>query len=379
MKLVLSEEHQLLRESAADFVRSKSSLKRIRALRDAGDGIGFSRDLWREMAALGWAGIFLPESLGGSGLGDSHLMVVMEELGRGLMPEPMLATILASAAMLLAGSDEQKRSLLPAVASGESIATLAFHEATSRYDPTRVSTRAERKGDRWVLTGEKRFVPCGGSADWMIVPARPSGDGAAASGITLFMVEGRAKGLSATPQQLIDARPCAVVRLDGVEVDDTGVLGGVDRGGSVLLAAIDRATAALCAEMLGSTLAAFDATLDYLKTRKQFGVLIGTFQALKHRAANVYTETELSRSAAMAACFALEENNDKARSFVSLAKARLSDAFVLAANEAVQMHGGIGMTDEHDIGFFLKRARVAEMTFGDAAWHRNRYAALQGY
>ena len=379
MNLALSEEHQLLRQTAAEFVRSKSSLKRVRALRDSGDVTDFSRDLWHEMAALGWTGIVLPEKYGGSGLGYSHLMVVMEEIGRGLMPEPMIPALLASSTLLLGGSEAQKRELLPGVAKGESLLAVAFQEAGGRFDPTRVRTRAERLGSRWLLSGEKQLVLGGHAADRLIASARTSGTDPERSGITLFLVDRSASGVIVERQSLIDGRGSAIVRLEGVEVEESAAVGEVDGGTPILAAALDRATAALAAEMLGSMLAAFEMTLDYLKTRKQFGVLIGTFQALKHRAAIVYTETELSRSAVMAACFALDEQKPNAAELVSLAKARLSDAFVLAANEGIQMHGGIGMTDEHDIGFFLKRARAAEMTFGDAAWHRRRYAELQGY
>jgi alkylation response protein AidB-like acyl-CoA dehydrogenase len=379
MNLALSDEHRLLRQTAAEFVRSKSSLKRVRALRDSGDAAGFSRDLWHEVAALGWTGIVLPEKYGGSGLGYSHLMVVMEEIGRGLMPEPMIPTVLGSAALLLGASEAQRRDLLPGVAKGETLLALAFEEAGGRFDPNRVRTRADRRGGGWRLSGEKRLVLGGHAADRLILSARTSGGEDDTSGISLFLVEPRARGVTIERQLLVDGRGSAIVRLEGAEVDQSAVVGEVDGGAPILAAALDRATAALTAEMLGSMLAAFEMTLDYLKTRKQFGVLIGTFQALKHRAAIVYTETELSRSAVMAACFALDEQKPNAAELVSLAKARLSDAFVLAANEGVQMHGGIGMTDEHDIGFFLKRARAAEMTFGDAAWHRRRYAELHGY
>jgi acyl-CoA dehydrogenase len=379
MKLVLSEEHRLLRESAAEFVRSKSSLKRIRALRDSEEAAGFSRDLWHEMAELGWAGIVVAEEHGGSGLGYSHLMVVMEELGRGLMPEPLIPTVFGSAALMLSGRPAQQEGVLPAVARGQTLLAVGYQEPRSRFDPRRVATRAEKRGDGWVLRGEKHQVLAGGTADFLIVSARTAGAEADASGVTLFLVDAGARGVSLQRQSLVDGRPAAIVRLDGVEVDRGAVVGTVDDGVSVLEQALDRATAALSAEMLGSMLAAFEMTLEYLKTRKQFGTLIGTFQALKHRAAIVYTETELSRSAVMAACFAIDGGDARAVELVSLAKARLSDAFVLAANEAVQMHGGIGMTDEHDIGFFLKRARTAEMTFGDAAWHRRRYAEVKGY
>jgi alkylation response protein AidB-like acyl-CoA dehydrogenase len=379
MKLVLSEEHQILKETAAEFVRSKTSLKRIRALRDSRDPTGFSRDLWHEMAGLGWVGIVIPETYGGSGLGYSHLMVVMEEIGRGLMPEPMVPAVLGSAALVAGGNERQKRTHLPAIAKGETLVALGYQEAGSRFDPYHVTVRAERSGSAWRLRGEKRLVLAAQAADSLIVSARTGGAVGDRSGVTLFLLDRKAAGLTVTQQSLVDSRPAALVRLDGVEVDASAVVGEVDLGAAILEAAIDRGTAALVAEMLGSMLAAFDMTLAYLKTRKQFGVLIGTFQALKHRAAILYTETELSRSAVMAACFSLDENDARARELVSLAKARLSDAFVLAANEAIQMHGGIGMTDEHDIGFFLKRARAAEMTFGDAAWHRRRYAEMHGY
>jgi alkylation response protein AidB-like acyl-CoA dehydrogenase len=379
MKLLLSEEQQILKETAAEFVRAKSSLKRIRALRDSGDPNGFSRDLWHEMASLGWLGIVIPEAYGGSGLGYSHLMVVMEELGRGLMPEPMVPTVLGCAALVSGGNDVQKRALLPAIAKGEALTALGYQEMGSRFDPFHVRMRADRTGNGWRLSGEKRLVLAAPAADWLIVSARTTGAVGDRPGITLFLVDPKANGVTVTRQSLVDSRPAAIVRLDGVDIDASAVVGEVDGGAAVLETAIDRATAALAAEMLGSMLAAFDATLAYLKTRKQFGVLIGSFQALKHRAAIVYTETELSRSAVMAACFALDEDGARARGLVSLAKARLSDAFVLTANEAIQMHGGIGMTDEHDIGFFLKRARAAEMTFGDAAWHRRRYAEVNGY
>jgi len=264
MRLVLSEEHQLLRQTAADLVRSKSSLKRIRALRDGADGTGFSLDLWHEMAALGWAGIVIPEAYGGSGLGYSHLMVVMEELGRGLVPEPMIPTVLGSAALVLGGNEAQRRSLLPAIAKGETLIALAYQEPAGRFDPRRVETRAERRGGGWVVRGEKRMVLAGLSADTLIVSARTSGSTAERSGITLFSVDPKARGVTVSRQSLVDSRPAAIVRLDGVEVDAAAVVGEIDHGASVLEGAIDRGAAALSAEMLGSMLAAFEMTPEYL-------------------------------------------------------------------------------------------------------------------
>jgi alkylation response protein AidB-like acyl-CoA dehydrogenase len=380
MALVLTEEQQILQQTARDFVAAKSSTKRLRALRDSRDPIGFSRDLWREMAALGWAGIVIPESHGGAGMGFADLAVVLEEAGRGLLPEPLISTVLLGAgAILLGGSDEQKREMLPAVAAGELLLALGWQEAGSRYDPFRIATRAERSGGGFRLSGEKIQVLDAPAADRILISARTSGDGASRDGITLFLVEAAAKGVSRERQWLVDSRAAAIVRLDGIEVPSSAVVGELDRGGALLERVLDRAAAGLSAEMLGAMLAAFEMTLDYLKTRKQFGVLIGTFQALKHRAANVYTETELARSAVMACARAIDAEAANVADLVDLTKARCGDAFVLATNEAVQMHGGIGMTDEHDVGFYMKRARAADTLFGDAAWHRARYAARHGY
>jgi len=382
MDLVLTEEQELLQQTVRDFVARRSSLRRIRGLRDTRDADGFSRDLWREMARLGWVGIVLPEEHGGLGLGYLELMGVMEELGRGLMPEPMISTVLLGAnAILLGGSEPQRREHLPAVARGERLLAVAYQEAHSRHDPHHVETRAERAGGGWGLRGEKIQVLDGHVADRLVVSARTAGDAHAADGITLFLVRPDAAGVAIERQSRLDGRNAALVRLDDVRVDADAVVGEVNQGGTLLARLLDRATAGLTAEMLGSMSAAFEMTVEYLKTRKQFGVPIGSFQALKHRAAKVFVELELARSAVMHAHRMLDERRDDASvaRAVSIAKARCSDAFMLVGDEGVQMHGGIGMTDEHDIGFFLKRARAAEMTFGDAAWHRHRVAGLDGY
>jgi alkylation response protein AidB-like acyl-CoA dehydrogenase len=381
MALVLSEDQQILQATTRDFVTGRSSLKRIRELRDAG-GDGFSRPLWRQMAELGWAGIVLPEQYGGAGLGYVDLMVVMEELGRGLVPEPMLSSVLLGAnTLLLGGSDEQKKTHLPKAAAGEELLALAQQEPRSRYDLAHVETRAEKAGAGWRLTGEKIQVLDGAAADVLIVSVRTSGAPRDAGGVTLFLVSRGADGLGVERQSRVDARGAALVRLDGVEVDAAAVIGEVGGGVALLQRVIDRATIALTAEMLGAMSVAFDTTLDYLKTRQQFGKVIGSFQALKHRAARLYMEIELARSLVMAAHAAVDagKSEPEIARLASMAKARLSDAFVLVANEAVQMHGGIGMTDEHDIGFFLKRARAAEILFGDATFHRGRVATLDGY
>ena len=382
MALVLTEEQELLGRTARELVAARSPLKRIRQLRDARDPIGFSRDLWREMARLGWAGILIPEAHGGAGLGYTELMVVLEELGRGLVPEPMLSTVLLGAsALLLGGSDAQRSDHLPAVAAGDLLLALAYQEQRSRYDVHHVETRAEWASGSWRLTGEKIQVLDGHVADVLVVSARTSGSPANAEGITLFLLHRDAPGVRVARQWRIDTRAAALVALDGVRVGAEAVLGEVDAGGALLARVLDRATIGLTADMLGGMTAAFEMTVDYLRTRRQFGVPIGSFQALKHRAARLYVETELARSAVVAAHRALDESADdmQAARMAAIAKARCSDAYMLVAHEAVQMHGGIGMTDEHDVGFYLNAARAAEIMFGDAAYHRDRLARLQGY
>ncbi len=380
MDLVLTEEQDLLQQTAREFVTKNSSLRRIRALRDGHDPVGYSRELYGEMAKLGWLGITFPEEYGGLALGYTELMVILEELGRGLLPEPLLSTVLLGGSTIAtAGSPAQRKALLPALINGELLVTLATQEPHSRYNPFHVETSAARDGSGWVLNGTKIQVPDGVGADRLIVPARTRGDVADRAGITLFLVDTKASGVSVERQWRIDARNTALVRLEGVRVGEADAIGAVDAGGDTLGAVIDQATIGVCAEMLGSMTAALEMTLDYLKTRVQFGVVIGTFQALKHRAANMYIETELARSAVFAAHKALDKKSPEVARLASIAKARCSDAFVLIGNEGVQMHGGIGMTDEHDMGFFIKRARAAEVTFGDAAYHRNRFAELQGY
>jgi alkylation response protein AidB-like acyl-CoA dehydrogenase len=382
MALALTEEQEILQRTAREFVQSRSSFKRLRALRDDAGGTGFSPDLWTEMAQLGWLGIVVPEQYGGAGLGWTDLMIVLEELGRGLMPEPTVGTVLlGTTALLLGGSAAQRQAHLPAVVAGERRLALAYPEPGSRYAPEHVETRAERGRDGWTLNGRKAHVLDGHAADWFVVSARTSGGPRDREGVTLFLVPRAARGLVVERQGRVDSRGAALVDLKAVPVGADAVLGAEGEGAALLGRVLDRATIGLCAEMLGGAVACFEMTLEYLKTRKQFGVPIGSFQALKHRAARMFVELELARSIVLAAHRALDDGADDARvaRLASAAKARCSDAFVLVGNEGVQMHGGIGMTDEHDVGFFLKRARGAEVTFGDAAHHRDRIARLDGY
>ena len=379
MPLILNSEAQMVRDTALDFFRERAPITALRKLRDTTDPDGFSRPLWREMADLGWTGFLVPEEHGGTDFGLIGLAQVMEAAGRTLAASPLLSTALvAASALTLGGSEDQKSEHLPTLVAGEKIFALALEEG-SRHQPNRIAAKAEKSGDGYKLSGQKTFVLDGHVADTLIVAARTAGGTNDREGITLFLVPGGAPGVTRLRTIMIDSRNAARVTLDNVSVPADAVLGRVDGGADTLDKVLDRARAGLAAEMLGSAQEAFDRTVQYLKDRKQFGVVIGSFQALKHRAAQMFCEVELVRSAVMAACSALDENANDAAALAVLAKEKANDTLDLCGNEGVQMHGGIGMTDEHEIGFFMKRARVAQATFGAAPFHRDRYAGLMGY
>lgn len=380
MQLVLDEDQELLAKTAADWVGEFSPVSRMRELRDTKDITGFSKKLWKEMAELGWVGIPFDEAHGGADMGLAELIVVLEAMGRTLAPEPFLSSVLLGGGVLqLAGSDAQKQQWLPGVAEGDKRLALATQEPTSRYDLFHVTTRAEKSGEGWVLTGTKSQVIDGCSADAILIPARTSGGDADRDGISLFLVPADASGLSCERQWRLDSRAAGLLELNGVAAG-TDALVGEEGGAAVTLeTVVDRATVGLCAEMLGGMTQAFELMLEHMKQREQFDTVIGTFQALKHRAAKLFIEIELSRSCVMAAARAVDSGDQNAAKLVSLAKARCSDAYILATNEGVQIFGGVGMTDEYDIGLYMKRARAAALTFGDAAFHRDRWARLSNY
>jgi alkylation response protein AidB-like acyl-CoA dehydrogenase len=379
MALVLSSEARLVHDQAEEFFRERSPVRALRQLRDSSDPDCFSRPLWREMAGLGWPGFLVPEAHGGSEFGLLGLCLVLEAAGRTLAATPLLATALIGAsALMLGGNEAQRREHLPALAAGERLFALAIEEG-AHHAPTRVATRAERTDTGWRLSGEKRFVPDGGIADMLIVTARTGGAVGDADGISLFLVPVTAPGITVSRRLMVDSRNVAAIRFESVELGEASLLGPPGGGMAVLEPLLDRARVGLAAEMLGLAGEAFERTLQYLKDRRQFGVPIGSFQALKHRAALMFCELELLRSTVLGAVEALEAGAPEASRLASVAKAKACDAAWLIGNEAIQMHGGIGMTDEHEIGFFLKRARVAQQTFGDAAFHRDRYARLSDY
>lgn len=373
---VLNEEQTMIRDGAKSWVQEKSPVTAFRKVRDSGNPDGFDRAVWKEMAEMGWAGILIPEEFGGTGLGYLTLGLVLEETGRTLTASPLISTALtATTALLLAGSDAQKQKYLPAIAEGKLIATLAVDEGPHHH-PEKIALAGSASGGKVKLNGKKTFVLDGGTADLVIVAARTSGKPGDKGGITLVLVDGKASGLSREVLKTVDSRGYANLTFKDVEGD---VLGAVDQGAGVLEATLDRARIGLTAEMLGQAMQSFDITLEYLKTREQFGQKIGTFQALQHRAAKMFTDLELARSCVEGALQAIDRDANDVAQLASLAKAKVGDLVHLVSNEMVQMHGGIGMTDAHDAGLYLKRARAQEATFGGSSYHRDRYATLLGY
>lgn len=379
MALVLTEEQELLKNSAREFIKANFSVSQVREMRDEDHPLGYSLEHWKQMAALGWTGIIFPEQYGGLGLGYAELGVVLEELGRSLAAQPFLSTVLlAGNTLLIGGTEAQKDAWLPEICVGNKVLALAFQE-TGRFSPWQVTTSALATAKGFLITGEKRFVLDGYGADQLLVLARTGGATGDRDGLTLFLVAPDTAGMDITRQQLLDTRNSAVIKFDGTPVAPQQVVGKVGKAADILDVVFDRATAGLNAELLGVLSEAFEQTVAYLKTRQQFGALIGTFQALKHRAADMFCEREHAISLTLEALRAIDDMRDDVALVVSAAKARTSDAANLIGRESVQMFGGIGMTDEEDIGLFMKRARVAEVTLGDSTYHRERFATLSGY
>ncbi|MCB1693926.1 MAG: acyl-CoA dehydrogenase family protein, partial [Pseudomonadales bacterium] len=360
------------------WVREESPVLKLREMRDADGPNGFDTATWRAIAELGWCGILIPEEYGGSGMDLATFGVVLEETGRGLVASPLFASCLVGAsALLLGGTEDQKRTWLPRIASGEAIVTLAVDEGP-HHAPEQTRLAAKRAGGGYTLSGEKVFVMEGNAADAFVVAARTGGKPGETKGISLFVVPGDAKGITRRRIKLADSRGYADVSFDNVEVGGDALLGSEGEGFAVLDATLDRARAGLAAEMLGTGAEAFDRTLEYLKTRVQFGQVIGSFQSLGHRAATHFMNMELARSCVEAALAGIDDGADDAAVLTSLAKCQIGDFLHDMTNDMIQMHGGIGMTDEFDAGFFLKRARVTETAFGNQSYHRRRYISAFG-
>ena len=378
MDFELTDEHLMLKESAASFVKKDHSFKRLRELKD--DEWGYSKEVWDKMAELGWMALIYPEKYGGLELEFSFSVGLLEEFGKGLLPEPWISTVLlAGNAVMMSGTEDQKQEILPQIASGDLMMTVAYLEDGGLYDVNFCSTKAEQKGDGYALNGKKIFVLDGCSADKYIVSARTSGSVSDNDGITLFLVSRDANGVNITPVKRMDGGNACILELNNVSVGDGDIIGEKGGGSLVLSDVIDQATTGLCIEMVGGMNAALNMTVDYITERVQFGKPIGTFQALQHKAADMFIQKELATSAAYYAIASMDEKTEDRALAVSIAKAKCSIAYTEVTKTAIQLFGAIGFTDEADIGFFLKRAKVAEILFGDVQHHLDCYASLKGY
>ncbi len=379
MSLLLTEDQVMLRDSVRRFLADKGPVSHLRKLRDSGDPVGISRELWSLFTEMGIAGLLVSDTFGGTGLGNVEAGLVMEEIGRNLTPSPFLATaVMVASAIGRNGSAEQKAKYLPAIAAGRLLAALATDEG-SKHRPYSIETSAKRRGNGFVIDGAKAMVVDGHTADLMIVAARTSGASGERGGLTLFLVDPCADGVDVERTIMLDAHNAARVQFRNVTVDSDQVLGDVDDGAGVLDGILNVGRAALAAELVGVGDEAFARTSSYLKERTQFGRAIGQFQALQHRAAHLYSELEVTRSAVLKAQQTLDTDFAKAGPYVAIAKARAGKSTTLAVQEAVQMHGGMGMTDSFDIGLFMKRARVGQELFGDQNFHAGQLANLKHY
>ena len=379
MKLILNEEQQFLKDTAKNFAEERTPVNHFRSLRDNKDDLLWDKDTWKEMVNLGWSGILIPEEYGGSNFGLAGISVILQECGKTLTPSPLFATgVLGAYAISQYGTEEQKKKYLPQIANGEITTAIAIDES-SHHNPLNINTSAVSKDNSYILNGKKVFVVDGASADLLIVVARTSGKTGDSTGLTLFLVENNQPNINVVKLDMADSRNYANITFSDITVQKENILGDIEAGGEAIENILDIGRIAISAEMLGNTEAAFESTINYLKERKQFGVLIGTFQALQHRAAEMFCEIELTKSSIMAAMQGADNNSNELQRLASLAKTMAGETLHLVSNEAIQMHGGIGVTDEYDLGFYLKRSRVAEQIFGCSKFHTERYANISGF
>jgi alkylation response protein AidB-like acyl-CoA dehydrogenase len=379
MALVFNDEQSMLRDSARGFLEQHSPVGELRRLRDEEEPGGFSRALWRQMADMGWAGMLVPEQHGGIDFGLVGAGIVCEEMGRVLCNAPFIGTAVTAVSLLRElGDAAQQDALLPAIAGGEAVVACALQEG-ARLEPAATALRAQRDGEGWRLSGRKTLVPDGAGADRLLVLARSDAAPGDDHGLSLFIVAGEAAGLTREPERLVDAQVAANLRFDDVVVGADALLGEAGQALPAVERALDRSRACAAAMTLGLADVALHRTVDYLKERRQFGVTIATFQALQHRAAHWFTEVELLRSISLAALQALDEQRPEARELATAAKAKACEVARLSGNEAVQMHGGIGMTDAYDIGFFIKRAATLRQLYGDRSQMEDRIAVASSF
>ncbi len=376
MDFAFSEQQDLLRASARQFLERECPPVMVRRWSD--DAQGYSPDLWQKMAALGWMGLVLPETYGGSGLSLVDLTILMEEMGRALLPAPFFSSIALGALTLLeTGSDEQRQQMLPRLVRGETKVCVALLEADGRYDPRGISMRASIRGNRATLNGTKLFVVDAHVSDYIICVARTRGGRDPESGISLFLLDITSPGIACTPLMSIDqTRRLCEVSFTRVGVSLEAMLGGRDAAWPTLQRALDKATVALCAEMVGGAERAMEMCVDYGKTRVQFGHPIGSFQAVKHKIADMKVWVENAKSVVYYAAWAVDRDAPEASRAASMAKAYCSEMYTQVTADGIQVHGGVGFTWDHHMHLYFKRAKSSEVLLGDSTWHRERTAAL---
>jgi len=377
MPLLINEEQSMLKESAKDFLKSNSPVSALRSLRDKKSELGYDVNIWKKMVEIGWTGLTIPEEYGGLNFGYVGFGQILEETGRTLAASPLLSNVLLGAATIsIAGNEKQKEKILPAIASGELLVTLAIDEK-NRHQPDFIAATAfKHKDGKYELNGKKVFVLDGHIADQYIVLAQSS---YVDLGQALYLIDAKTEGIKCTRNVMMDGRNVATLEFDEALLPEENLIGAMKEGPEIIEKVLDIARIGLSAEMLGSMQEAFERTMSYLRERQQFGVFIGSFQALQHRSAKMYCEIELCKSMVINALQAIDKEADNLPELASTTKAKVGETLKLVTNECIQMYGGIGMTDDEEIGFFLKRARVADQTFGDVAFHLDRYAKIRGY
>jgi alkylation response protein AidB-like acyl-CoA dehydrogenase len=375
MDFGFSKEQEMLRDSARSLLEKECPTTVVRKLMD--DETGYAPEFWKKMAELGWLGLIVPENYGGAGLNYIDLVVVLEEMGKVVLPSPFVWTVLFGEAVARAGSEPMKQKLLPKVAGGELIGTLAYLEPSGNWDPAAISMPAKKSGKDFVLDGIKLYVNDGHVADYFLVAARTGGQGL--DGVTLFAIDSKRPGVTVNKLKTMDqTRKLAEVVFKDVKAGADDVVGEVDQGVKPLADVIDRGKVALSAEMVGGAQKVLDMAVDYAKVREQFGRPIGSFQAIQHKCANMLIDVENARSVAYYAAWAVSNEVPDASLAAATAKAAASDSYRRVAGEGIQVHGGIGFTWEHDMHLYFKRAKSTEFTFGDATFNRELVAQLFG-
>jgi alkylation response protein AidB-like acyl-CoA dehydrogenase len=378
MTMVLNEEQRLLKKTVNEILQKHAPVASLRALRNSNDELGYAADFWQQLVDMGIPAIVMPANIGGLGFGFTGLGAVMEEMGRTLAASPLFATVvLGGSALELAGGKLQK-DLLPNIMAGKLTLALAVDEG-HHHAPLDTATTLSAAEDGLILDGHKVFVLDGHSADQLLVVARSAGEPGEENGLSLVLLPRETPGVNVQRTILMDGRNTAKIRFDQVKLDTNALIGTLNEGWSILQQVLDRGAICIAAEMLGGALEVFERTMEYIKEREQFGVKIGSFQALQHRSADMFCQLEQCKTVVLKALSSLDEDGTESSLQASMAKVLANECYTHISNEAVQMHGGMGITDDLDIGLYLKRARTSVQILGDTSYHQDRYAQLMGY